>query len=36
MCLELDKQIQGPTRHNGAKAKGYQRHYFGMCSIAQH
>ena len=39
-CGELiwnpDKQIRGPTQHNGAKAKGCQRHCFDMCCVAQH
>ena len=31
----ISEQIQGPTGHNCAKAKGCQRHYFDMCCMVQ-
>ena len=34
--LIISDQIQGPTRHNEAKAKHCQRHCFNMCWVAQH
>ena len=33
--LDNSKQIKGTTEHNEAKAKGYQRHCFNMCGVAQ-
>ena len=30
------KQIQGPTSHNGGKAKVCQRYCFDICCVAQH
>ena len=33
--VENVKQIQVPTRPNGAKAEGCPRHCFNMCCVAQ-